>query len=157
MTARMPPRKTPPRILLVEDNAGDEFLVVDAFEQASFPYEIEVVRNGEAALQRLRNEGEYAGLPIPDLVLLDLNLPRLDGRDVLRNVKSDDTLARVPILVLTTSASPRDVEACYSLHANAYMTKPFEVEAYENIVESIGAFWFGAATLPFLSAPVKTF
>lgn len=153
MTAHTPPHRTPPHILLVEDNAGDEFLVVDAFQHASFPYEIEVVRNGEAALRRLRNEGEYAGLALPDIVLLDLNLPRLDGRDVLRSVKSDEALACLPVLVLTTSASPRDVETCYALHANAYMTKPFAVEAYENIVESIGAFWFGAATLPSQPAP----
>lgn len=137
-----------PHILLVEDNAGDEFLVLDAFEQASFPYEMEVVRNGEAALQRLRGEGEFAGQPVPDLILLDLNLPKLDGRDVLRTVKGDADLAQVPVLILTTSSSPQDVDTCYALHANAYMTKPFKVDGYEAIVESIGAFWFNVATLP---------
>mgnify|MGYP000382981483 CR=1 FL=1 len=148
MTSSQRSLRRPPKILLVEDNAGDEFLVVDAFEQASFPHEIEVVRNGEAALKRLRSEGEFSGQPVPDLVLLDLNLPKLDGRDVLRSVKTDKHLADVPILVLTTSSAPQDVETCYALHANAYMTKPFAVEDYENIVESIGSFWFRAVTLP---------
>ena len=109
---------------------------------------MEVVRNGEAALQRLRGEGEFAGQPVPDLILLDLNLPKLDGRDVLRTVKGDADLAQVPVLILTTSSSPQDVDTCYALHANAYMTKPFEVDGYEAIVESIGAFWFNVATLP---------
>jgi len=137
-----------PRILLVEDNAGDEFLVTDAFDHADFPYEMEVVRNGEEALQRLRREDEFADMPIPDLVLLDLNLPRLDGRDVLRSVKSDSALSQIPVLILTTSSSPDDIDTCYSLHANAYMTKPFEVGGYEAIVEAIRAFWFSVATLP---------
>lgn len=137
-----------PRILLVEDNAGDEFLVIDAFEHAGLNYEMEVVRNGEEALQRLRREGEFEGRPIPDLVLLDLNLPRLDGRDVLRAVKTDRELAQVPILVLTTSAAPSDIETCYALHANAYLTKPFAVDGYEAIVDAIKAFWFSVATLP---------
>ena len=137
-----------PRILLVEDNAGDEFLITDAFEHADFPYEMEVARNGEEALQRLRREGDFAGRPAPDLVLLDLNLPRLDGREVLRSVKSDSTLSQTPVLILTTSSSPDDIDTCYSLHANAYMTKPFEVGGYEAIVEAIRAFWFSVATLP---------
>ena len=137
-----------PRILLVEDNSGDEFLVVDAFEHAGFPYEMEVVRNGEEALQRLKKEGDHADKPTPDLVLLDLNLPRLDGRDVLRSVKADSALSQIPVLILTTSSSPDDIDTCYSLHANAYLTKPFEVGGYEAIVEAIRAFWFSVATLP---------
>ena len=148
MTVTDSTAQKPPRILLVEDNEGDEFLVTDAFEHAGFPYEMEVVRNGEAALERLRGEGTYSGRPVPDLVLLDLNLPRLDGRDVLRTVKSDAQLAQVPVLVLTTSSSQSDIDTCYGLHANAYLTKPFEVSGYESIVEAIRAFWFNVATLP---------
>ncbi len=141
-------RKSAPRILLVEDNAGDEFLILDAFEQASYPFEIEVVRDGEEALNRIQRTDGFADAPLPDLVLLDLNLPKIDGRSVLKTVKSDEELKQLPVLILTTSSSERDVQECYGLHANAYMTKPFRVEDYENIVESIGSFWFRAAQLP---------
>jgi CheY-like chemotaxis protein len=137
----------PPRILLVEDNSGDEFLILDAFEQASYPHQIEVARDGEAAIERLEPKSAGAGADLPDLVLLDLNLPRLDGRDVLKAIKTHAELRHIPVLMLTTSSAPRDVQDCYDLHANAFLTKPFRVEEYENIVESIGAFWFRAATL----------
>ncbi len=139
---------TAPRILLVEDNAGDEFLILDAFEQASYPYEIEVVRDGEEALDRIHRTNGFTDAPLPDLILLDLNLPKVDGRAVLRTVKTDHELMQLPVLILTTSSSERDIEECYELHANAYMTKPFKVEDYENIVESIGSFWFRAVKLP---------
>ncbi|WP_203294028.1 response regulator [Maricaulis parjimensis] len=140
--------KHAPRILLVEDNEGDEFLILDAFEQASYPYEIEVVRDGEEALHRIQQTDGFADAPLPDLILLDLNLPKVDGRTVLKTVKTDHDLMQLPVLILTTSSSERDIEECYELHANAYMTKPFKVEDYENIVESIGSFWFRAVQLP---------
>ncbi len=140
-------KPAPPRILLVEDNSGDEFLILDAFEQASYPHRIEVARNGEAAIARLTPPPGEDAPDLPDLVLLDLNLPRLDGRDVLRAIKSKAELRHIPVLMLTTSSAPRDVQDCYDLHANAFLTKPFRVEEYENIVESIGSFWFRAATL----------
>lgn len=140
-------KPAPPRILLVEDNSGDEFLILDAFEQASYPHTIEVARNGEAAIARLAPPPGEDAPDLPDLVLLDLNLPRLDGRDVLRAIKSKAELRHIPVLMLTTSSAPRDVQDCYDLHANSFLTKPFRVEEYENIVESIGSFWFRAATL----------
>jgi len=140
-------KPAPPRILLVEDNSGDEFLILDAFEQATYRHEIEVARDGEAAIERLAPTSGIEAEDLPDLVLLDLNLPRLDGRDVLRAIKSKAELRHIPVLMLTTSSTPRDVQDCYDLHANAFLTKPFRVEEYENIVESIGAFWFRAATL----------
>lgn len=146
----MPQNKTQtkPRILLVEDNAGDEFLILDAFQHASYPYEIEVARDGEEALNRIQRTNGFADAPLPDLILLDLNLPKVDGRSVLKTVKTDEGLMQLPVLILTTSSSERDIEECYELHANAYMTKPFKVEDYENIVESIGSFWFRAVKLP---------
>ena len=136
------------KILLVEDNSGDEFLVRDAFERGRVRHELEVVRDGEAALDRLRGLGEYADTPVPDLILLDLNLPKIDGRDVLQTLKSDDRLANIPVLVLTTSSSLADVTRCYSLHANAYLTKPFDALGYEEIVDAVERFWFSTAILP---------
>nr|WP_233128219.1 MULTISPECIES: response regulator [Maricaulis] len=136
------------KILLVEDNSGDEFLVRDAFERGRARHELEVVRDGEAALQRLRGLGEHAEKPVPDLILLDLNLPKIDGRDVLKTVKTDNSLANIPVLVLTTSSSPLDIENCYALHANAYLTKPFDALGYEEIVDAVESFWFATAVLP---------
>ncbi|ABI66818.1 response regulator receiver protein [Maricaulis maris MCS10] len=138
----------PARILLVEDNSGDEFLVRDAFERGRARHQLEVVRDGEAALDRLRGLGEHSEKQAPDLILLDLNLPKIDGRDVLKSVKTDKALASIPVLVLTTSSAQSDVTGCYSLHANAYLTKPFDALGYEEIVEAVENFWFATAVLP---------
>lgn len=143
-----PAREKTARILLVEDNSGDEFLFVDAFERARTSHRLEIVRDGEAALDRLRGEGDFEGSAAPDLVLLDLNLPRIDGREILRTVKNDARLRRIPILVLTTSSSEEDLHYCYSEHANAYMTKPFEARRYEEMIAAVDAFWFSTARLP---------
>lgn len=136
------------KILIVEDNSGDEFLVRDAFERGKARHELEVARDGEAALDRLRGLGEHADKPVPDLILLDLNLPKIDGRDVLKSLKDDARLANIPVLILTTSSSEVDVDRCYALHANAYMTKPFDALGYEEIVEAVEAFWLATAVLP---------
>lgn len=136
------------RILLVEDNSGDEFLVRDAFERGRAHHQLEVARDGEAALERLRREGEHAEKQAPDLILLDLNLPKIDGRDVLKSVKDDEALASIPVLILTTSSAQSDVTGCYSLQANAYLTKPFDALGYEEIVEAVESFWFATAVLP---------
>ncbi|WP_291841646.1 response regulator [Maricaulis sp.] len=142
--------KTPrsAKILLVEDNSGDEFLVRDAFERGRVRHDLEVARDGEAALERLRCIGEHAEKPLPDLILLDLNLPKIDGRDVLKTVKGDNSLANIPVLILTTSSSQLDIKNCYALHANAYLTKPFDALGYEEIVDAVESFWFATAVLP---------
>jgi len=141
------------KILLVEDNSGDEFLVRDAFQRGRAKHQLEVARDGEAALDRLHGIGEHSEKQEPDLILLDLNLPKIDGREVLKVVKSDERLAGIPVLILTTSAAPADVTGCYLLHANAYLAKPFDALGYEQIVEAVENFWFATAILPPHSSP----
>ena len=136
------------RILLVEDNSGDEFLFVDAFERSGTSHSLEIVRDGEEALDRLGALGAFIDCDAPDLVLLDLNLPKIDGREVLRRVKADTRLKSIPVLILSTSSSESDVITCYADHANAYLTKPYDPGRYEEVIAAIDAFWCSAATLP---------
>ena len=139
---------TPVEILLVEDNPGDIVLIEEAFHDAGFDVKLNIARDGEEAHVFLRREGKHANAHAPDLILLDLNLPRKDGRELLGAIKSDPTLRRIPVIVLTTSRSERDIAKSYDLHANCYIIKPVGIEALTNVVRSIEHFWLRVSTLP---------
>ena len=132
-----------PRILVVDDSAADVRLLREAVREATINAELHAVEDGEQALAYLRRGAER-----PDLVLLDLNLPRRDGREVLEAIKNDPELKSVPVIVLSTSAAPRDVADCYALHANAYLVKPMGLDAFDALVRALDAFWLQAAELP---------
>lgn len=136
------------QVLLVEDDPGDVLMTREAFQDHKLRNELHVVNDGEQALQFLRQEGEFAGRPRPDLVLLDLNLPRMDGREVLQAIKSDPELSSIPVVVLTTSEAEDDVLHSYSLHANAYVTKPVDFERFINVVRQIDDFFVTIVRLP---------
>lgn len=135
-------------ILLVEDNEADADLTREAFVGGMFHSELHVVRDGRSALAFLRQEGAYAGAPPADLVLLDLNLPGMDGRMVLDAVKSDPRLRHVPVIVLSSSAAPADIHAAYGAGANCYVTKPVGLREFLSTVRAVERFWIGIATLP---------
>jgi CheY-like chemotaxis protein len=135
-------------LLLVEDDPGDAMMTREALNEAKVVHELHVVDNGEAAIAFLRQEGEYAEAPRPDLIFLDLNLPRVDGREVLAFVKGDDSLRRIPLVILTTSDSEDDIARSYDLHANAYVTKPVDFESFMNAVRQVDNFFLTVAQLP---------
>ena len=135
-------------ILLVEDSVEDAMLAQEALKDAKVANELHIVRDGEAAMAFLRRQGEFADTPRPDLVLLDLNLPRKDGREVLSEMKDDSGLRRIPVVVLTTSSSDRDVLRAYDAHVNAYIRKPISFEQLVEAVKTMDDFWFGVVTLP---------
>jgi two-component system, chemotaxis family, response regulator Rcp1 len=135
-------------ILLVEDNAADIRLTQEVFEEIGVPHRLRIARDGEEALAMLRRTGAHADLREPDLVLLDLNLPRKDGREVLAEVKNDARLSHIPVVVLSTSRAERDVLACYHLHANCYLQKPVDFEAFAALIRGLQEFWFGNVSLP---------
>lgn len=136
------------RILLVEDNPGDVRLTIEALRRGRVANTLNVVRDGDSALAYLRREGSYAGADAPDVVLLDLNLPGLDGRDVLAAVKSDPMLRRLPVIVLTTSGSDRDVARSYDVGANCFVTKPVDFMEFLDVVRSFEDFWLSIVRLP---------
>jgi len=138
----------PVEILLVEDNPGDERLTREALKEGKVYSNLHWVKDGVEAMAFLRREGKYAGSPRPDIVLLDLNLPRKDGREVLQEVKTDEDLKRIPVVVLTTSKAEEDVLRTYNLHANCYVTKPVDLEKFIVVVKSIDVFWLTIVTLP---------
>lgn len=142
------PATRPIEILLVEDNPTDRLLTQAALEQAKIVNHLHVAEDGVEALQFLRGDGDFAGKPRPDLLLLDLNLPRKDGREVLAEIKADESLRLIPTVVLTTSEAEEDVLRAYGLHANCYITKPVDFEAFTAVVRSIETFWFAVVTLP---------
>lgn len=142
------PAGQPIEVLLVEDDPGDILLIREAFEFNKVHNTLNVVSDGEQALDYLRGVGDYAGRIRPDLVLLDLNLPRKDGREVLAEVKSDPDLRTIPIVVLTTSEAEEDVLKSYQLHANAYVTKPVDFERFVSIVRQIDDFFVSVVRLP---------
>jgi CheY-like chemotaxis protein len=146
----MIPKQTEPvlNLLLVEDDPGDVLMTREALAGAKVLHELFVVDNGEAAVQFLRNEGDHVDVPRPDLIFLDLNLPRLDGREVLAIVKSDDALRRIPVVVLTTSNAEEDVLRSYDLHANAYVTKPVDFSAFLDVIRQIDEFFVSVVRLP---------
>jgi CheY-like chemotaxis protein len=135
-------------VLLVEDDPGDVMMTREAFQDYKLHNELHVVSDGAEAMAFLRQEGEYAGRPRPDLVLLDLNLPRMDGRQVLEAIKSDPELASIPVVVLTTSENEDDVLHSYSLHANAYVTKPVDFQRFIEVVRQIDDFFVTVVRLP---------
>jgi len=135
-------------VLLVEDDPGDVVLTREAFEDFKVHNALHVVSDGVEAMAFLRNEGEHAAAPRPDLVLLDLNLPRMDGREVLAAVKADPGLRTIPIVVLTTSQAEEDVLRSYELHANAYVTKPVDFERFIEVVRQIDDFFVSVVKLP---------
>ncbi len=136
------------RVLLVEDSLTDIELTEEAFAGTTTPNELDVVCDGEAALAYLRAQGAYAGRMRPDLVLLDLNLPRKDGREVLAEIKQDPDLSSIPVIVLTTSGAPDDVVTAYASGANAYIRKPVHFDEFIAAVQALDAFWMTFATLP---------
>jgi CheY-like chemotaxis protein len=135
-------------VLLVEDDPGDVLMTREAFQDYKVHNQLHVVNDGEQAMAFLRQEGEYAGRPRPDLVLLDLNLPRMDGRQVLHAIKSDPELSSIPVVVLTTSEAEDDVLRSYSLHANASVTKPVDFERFIDVVRQIDDFFVTVVRLP---------
>jgi CheY-like chemotaxis protein len=135
-------------VLLVEDDPGDVLITREALSAGKILHNLYVVENGEAAIEFLQQEGEYADSPRPDLVFLDLNLPRLDGREVLARIKANDALRRIPVVVLTTSDAEEDVLRSYDLHANAYVTKPVDFDAFMKVVRQIDEFFVSVVRLP---------
>ena len=135
-------------VLLVEDDPGDVVLIREALEHNKVYNRLHVVSDGVQALEFLRGEGEHVGAPRPDLVLLDLNLPRKDGREVLAEVKEDPDLRRIPVVVLTTSKAEEDVLRSYDLHANAYVTKPVDFDRFIEVVRQIDEFFVSVVKLP---------
>ena len=135
-------------ILLVEDDPGDVDLTQEVLEEAKVMLNLNVVEDGVKAMEYLRKEGEYAGAVRPDLVLLDLNMPRKNGREVLAEMKSDEHLKRIPVVILTTSDSERDIMETYGLGANCYVTKPVGLDQFADIVKYIEGFWLTVVKLP---------
>jgi CheY-like chemotaxis protein len=138
----------PIRVLMVEDNPGDADLTRETLEAGKIHVEISVAIDGVEALAILRRSPPYTNAPRPDLILLDINLPKLDGREVLAAIKSDASLSQIPIVVLTSSDAEQDVVRCYGMGANCYVTKPVGLVAFQAIVQSIENFWFMVAKLP---------
>jgi CheY-like chemotaxis protein len=136
------------RVLLIEDNRGDVVLTQRAFKRASIPNQITVAETGEKGLSILRREGEFADAKLPDIILLDLNLPYMNGREFLDIVKSDPALKRIPVLVLSSSRADNDIVSSYNLHANGYIAKPLGNERYEDIVARVEQFWFNLNLSP---------
>jgi chemotaxis family two-component system response regulator Rcp1 len=139
---------SPIDILLVEDNPGDVRLTVEALKEGKVRNRLSVVEDGVEALAFLRQEGKYGDAPRPDVILLDLNLPRKDGRAVLAEIKADESLRRIPVVVLTTSSSEQDILRSYDLHANCYITKPVDLEQFIEVVKGIEEFWLTIVKLP---------
>ena len=138
----------PVQILLVEDNPGDVRLTIEALKEAKVLNQLTVVKDGIEALSLLRRQGQHARAARPDLILLDLNLPKKDGREVLAEIKADDNLKHIPVVILTTSQDEQDVLKSYNLYANCYITKPVDLDQFITVVKSIEDFWLGIVVLP---------
>lgn len=139
---------SPVQILLVEDSQADVEFTREVLKETKLVNELSVVGDGEKAMRYVRQEAEFADRVRPDLILLDLNLPRKDGREVLEEIKQDPTLRRIPVIVLTTSSEERDVLSSYDAYVNAYVTKPLGLDAFVKVVQSIDDFWFSIVRLP---------
>ena len=135
-------------ILLVEDNPGDVRLTKEAFKEGKVLNKLNVVKDGVEAMEFLHKQGEFSKAVHPDLVLLDLNLPRKDGREVLAEIKGDPNLRRIPVVILTTSKSEQDILKTYDLHANCYITKPVDLSQFMKVIQNIEAFWLTIVNLP---------
>ena len=141
-------RFKPIEILLVEDNPGDARLTVEGFKDAKVKNKITVVEDGKEAMAYLRHEGPYATVELPDLILLDLNMPRKDGREVLTEMKADERLRRIPVLIFTVSSAERDILDAYNLQASAFITKPIDLDEFITVVRSLEEFWLTIVKLP---------
>jgi len=141
-------RDTRPQLLLVEDSPGDIRLTQEAFRDASRAVHLHVATDGVDAMAFLKREGTYTHVPRPDLILLDLNLPKMDGRQVLALIKADESLKTIPTVILTTSDAEADIAYSYRLQANCYLSKPVQLDAFENLVKRINDFWLTKASLP---------
>ena len=139
---------SPVDVLLIEDSPGDVRLTQEVFRESALPITLHVVADGVEAMAYLRKEGAYANVPRPDFILLDLNLPRMDGREVLAHIKGDRGLKLIPTVILTTSAAEADVVKSYELRANAFLSKPVQLAEFQSLVMSIGDFWLRKAELP---------
>lgn len=135
-------------VLLVEDNPGDVRLIREALKDAKIHAHITVVHDGLEALGLLRREGKYSSGPLPDLILLDLNLPKMSGHEVLAKIKQDEVLHRIPVVIVTSSKADQDIAASYDLHANCFVTKPVDLDQFFNVVQAIRDFWFVIVKLP---------
>jgi CheY-like chemotaxis protein len=138
----------PANVLLVEDNEDDVELTLEALNNSKLQVKIHVVSDGMTAMTFLRREGEYAGAQRPDLILLDLNLPRMDGREVLKEIREDPKLTDIPVVILTTSEDEEDILKAYLLHANCYITKPIDFSQFTRIIKQIEGFWLQLVKLP---------
>lgn len=138
----------PIKILLVEDNEGDVRLTKEAFKESKLKCTIDVVMDGAAAMDYLKQVHDFKDKKAPDLIILDLNLPKKDGREVLKEIKADEKLSKIPIVILTTSNDEKDICISYGLHANAYVTKPLDFEKFIDVVKKISDFWFTVVKLP---------
>jgi len=141
-------RKRPAEILLVEDNPGDVRLTLEAFREGRMDNHLSVVRDGDEAMEFLNRRNDYADAPRPDLILLDLNLPRKNGKEVLAEIKADTSLNNIPVVVLTTSQHEADVRKSYGLAGNCFITKPVDFGQFTNVVRHIEEFWLNVVTLP---------
>jgi two-component system response regulator len=144
----MLPKNYPVNILLVEDNPGDVRLTQEAFREGNLSVNLDVVMDGVEALRYLKKEGSYWEKNTPDLVLLDLNLPKRDGREVLEEIKTDPKLRRMPVVILTTSNAEQDIEKSYNLYVNCYINKPVDFDKFFDIIQKIEEFWLKTAILP---------
>ena len=138
----------PIEILLAEDNPGDARLAIEALRDAKVSNTLHVVEDGVEAMDFLRRVGKYADMPRPDVILLDLNMPRKDGREVLAEVKADEDLKRIPVVILTVSKAEEDILKSYNLHANCYITKPIDLDQFIKVVRAIEDFWLTIVRLP---------
>ena len=135
-------------ILLVEDSPSDAGLVLEALEDHRIQNKIHIVSDGEEAMEFLLKQGKWRDAPMPDLIFLDLNLPRKDGREVLQEIKANQTLCMIPVVVMTTSDAEKDVLAAYNHHANSYIVKPLSIEQFLNVMKVLGDYWFQIVRLP---------
>lgn len=140
--------RRPAEILMVEDNEGDVLLTREGFKRVSFPVNLHHVLNGEECLAYLRRQGKYAGATRPDLILLDLNMPVMGGREVMAELAHDPLLCQLPVVVLTTSANQADIAQMYALRCSTYIVKPLDFEEFQRIIQIIGEYWFTVAALP---------
>ena len=138
----------PVNVLLVEDNAGDVRLTQEAFNEGKLLVNLSVARDGQEAMAFLRREGAHAQAPAPDLILLDLNLPKMDGHEVLREIKNDSNLTPIPVIILTTSEADSDILTTYGHHANCYITKPVDIDQFISVVKLLKEYWFTVVKLP---------
>lgn len=138
----------PVQILLVEDNEGDVGLIEEVLEEERIKNVLHVAEDGEDAILFLHGDGKFSGSPRPDIVLLDLNLPNKDGREVLKEIKADSNLKSIPVVILTTSQAEKDIIRAYELHANAYINKPLDFDQFISVIESISNFWLEIVKLP---------